>query len=189
MGRRFLTSAAVTAAAFGFTAGPALANTNSFSLSNGAKPTAKFQRHFKAALKTRVANAAGSGVTIGNPTVINHGRQSECTAPTPGTATGYTNFFSRDTTNYSEFGTPGNGGVLIGDCSANLAVKQVGANSKDRPSGMTMVPYGGYHTYSELCEIKTNQGVPYFGDAESISYPDGQFVETCIAFLPVLPEE
>lgn len=175
MGRKYLTSVALVAAAFGCTAGPAIAKTEGPSLSNGAKPSAAFA--VKLSTEMRAIEAANPNAGTGDAVVINHGKLAECTAASPTAANGkYTNFFTKDTTNYVEFG----GFLLVGDCSADLTKKQTGATSTDQPSGKKMIPYSGYHVYTEECNI-AYKGTDYFGDAESITYADGEFTETCIA--------
>lgn len=171
MGRKFLTSAAIAAATFGVAAGPALAKSVGPSFSNGAKLTA--QQH--SLVNTRMKAATTASPTAGTAFVVNHGKLSECTVPEG--SGNYANFFSKDTTNYVEFSDL----VLVGTCTADLNNKQTSATAGDKPGGKKLIPFPGhYATYSEACNIEY-KGISFIGDAESVVYPDGQFVETCIA--------
>lgn len=172
MGRKFLASAAIAAATFGVAAGPALAKTESPSLSNGVKLSVKQHSLFM----TRLATVAP---TVGSAFVLNHSKLSECTVPQK--MGNYANFFSKDTTNYFEAdsGSP-NTGILVGTCTADLNNKQTSATMGDKPGGKKMIPFPGtYATYSEACNI-SYQGVNFMGDAESVVYASGEFDETCI---------
>jgi hypothetical protein len=167
-GRRVLAPLAVSIVAFGAAAGSAAASTQP-AFSNGSSHMTK------AALKrAEVKMAAGSPAVTPDVSVVTHGGLRECTAPVPGG--GFENFFTTDTTIYREGGPTG---IFVGECSANLGVAQVGATN-DMPGGTVMIPFKGYRTFAEACDDRVG-GVDHFGVAESIVYPDGEFVETCIA--------
>jgi hypothetical protein len=171
MGRKFLASAAIAAATFGVTAGPALANSVGPSFSNGSKLSA--QQH--SLVNTRMKAATTASPAAGSAFVVNHGKLSECTVPQGGG--NYVNFFTKDTTNYVEFSDL----VLVGSCTADLNNKQTSATAGDKPDGKKLIPFPGtYATYSEACNIQY-KGISFVGDALSVVYPSGQFIETCIA--------
>jgi hypothetical protein len=174
MGRKFLASAAIAAATLGISAGSAMAATGP-SMSNGTKLTAK-----KAAnVASRMHEALTQAPAIGTAEVINHSKLAECTVPEGGG--NYTNFFTTDTTNYVEF----TGLVLVGECTADLNNKQTSATAGDKPGAKKMIAFPGtFATYSEECNI-TYKGEDFYGDAESIVYKSGEFVETCIVPIEI----
>ena len=172
MGRKVLTTAVIAAATFGVAAGPALAKSAGPSFSNGSKLTKQQHALVNSRMKSAVTSSQN---TTGTAFVLNHSKLSECTVPEGGG--NYTNFFSKDTTNYVEFSDL----VLVGTCTADLNNKQTSATANDKPDGKKMIPFpGSYKTYSEACNIQY-KGVSFMGDALSVVYPSGEFVETCIA--------
>jgi hypothetical protein len=180
MGRQFIASAAVTVAAVGLAAAPALAKTTgpTRSLSNG-KGTASavaFHRDLK-----RIGHS--SRVAAGPVQILRSGQNFECTVPQADGS--FVNFFTRDTVTELFNGT-----TLVASCSADLNNEQTTATAGDKPGKQGMIPFSDTHVKGSKtlsasitvpCNILDGHGNSFTGTAESVTYTDGEFLETCIA--------
>lgn len=183
MGRRFLLSGALFSACLAVSAAPAAAKTHgpSHSFSNGhGKISQAFYAHALRAARMRT-DATAPGPDSGLVNIDKSNFKAECTVPTPSTSSGYTNIYSRDTviSDALDF-------FATGNCVADLTKPQIAADTVDghHAGQLIMVPYShtGTQNYAEFC---TNKAATLpspksaLGYANSTTFKDGQFVETC----------
>jgi hypothetical protein len=182
MGRKFFGTVVVTIAAIGMSAAPALAKhsgpTMAFSNGTGHMTMPAFHQD----LRRMQANSTPRAAPQPGSLVERSGFLAECTVPQGGL--NFVNFFTKDTTVWG-----GAGFFDVGQCTANLNNPQTKATASDHPGGMGLIPFSTSpeHSgttltgdYAELCSV-TVGGSTEFGIAESLTYKDGEFSETCIA--------
>jgi hypothetical protein len=183
MGRKLLAAGAVTAASLAMSAAPALAHSKMHTFSNGhGKLTGKTYRKFEKNFVKKISRLRSSARTSSFPglSIVRENFKAECTVPTPSVVGGFTNIYSHDTVIYSLFGV-----LATGNCTADLSKPQTIV----RANGSTytgMVPYSTSATqnYSEECaDAAAIFPSVLLGAANSTTWKDGEFVETCEASI------
>jgi hypothetical protein len=178
MGRRIAIALALAALPLGVAAAPAAAK---------PKPLLKMSTSVRKGHALKKGMRIPSVTTTGFDTALYDGYQAECTAPTGPKGQGPTgqNFLSSETVNVET-----NDGHLVADCSANLKRTFVKGTTTKVAYNHTAVVFAAiqscrvYAPTSDTLTAPSKTTPTVAGTGFSVTYPNGLFVETCVATIP-----